>query len=211
MSPPEQRHNNINNTNHGTTDLQATKRRCIYENKKYNNQINNGTRKKIKETLSIKNRQGNDSIIKQVKDTSLVTKNDRSTNRHHGIAVNITTTTNQADEVSFNNQSSSSSLCVMEAPNTQIENKVSENITDINNAHAILEVIGSTVVTPRTMESTITSNSTNYKNWHDEHGGLITVESKKQQVRIYTRENLFKKVKFITADKELDYIGKFSP
>ena len=63
----------------------------------------------------------------------------------------------------------------MEAPNTQNENKVSETITDINNAHAILEVIGSTIVTPRTMESTITSNSTNYKNWHDEHGGLITV------------------------------------
>ena len=121
MSTPEQQHNNINNTNHGTTDLQATKRWCIYENKKYNNQINNGTRKKIKETLSIKNRQGNVSIIKQVKHTSLVTKNDRSINRHHGIAVNITTTTNQADEVSFNNQSSSSSLCVMEAPNTQIQ------------------------------------------------------------------------------------------
>ena len=61
------------------------------------------------------------------------------------------------------------------------------------------------------MESTTTSNNTNYKNWHDKYGGLITVESKKQQVRIYTRENLFKKVKFITADKELDYIGKFSP
>ena len=94
----------------------------------------------------------------------------------------------------------------MEAPNTQIENNVKENITDINNAHAILEVIGSTVVTPRTMEITITSNSKNYKNWHDEYGRLIIVESKKQQVRIYTRENLFKKVKFNTADNELDYI-----
>ena len=29
MSPPEQQHNNINNTNHGTTDSQATKRRCV--------------------------------------------------------------------------------------------------------------------------------------------------------------------------------------
>ena len=135
MSPLEWRHNIINNTNHGATDLQVTKRQCVYENKKYDNQINNGTRKKIKETLSAKNRQGNDSIIKQVQDTSLVTKNDKSTNRHHGIAVNITTTTNQADEVSFNNQSSSSSLCVMEAPNTQNENKVSENITDFNKAN----------------------------------------------------------------------------
>ena len=67
MSPPEQRHNNINNTNHGTTDLQATKRWCIYENKKYNNQINNGTRKKRKKTLSAENRQGNDSIVKKLK------------------------------------------------------------------------------------------------------------------------------------------------
>ena len=46
MSPPEQRHNIINNINHGTTDLQAAKRRCIYENNKYNNQIHNGTRRK---------------------------------------------------------------------------------------------------------------------------------------------------------------------
>ena len=81
----------------------------------------------------------------------------------------------------------------MEAPNTQIESKVSENINDFNNAHAILEVIGSTVVTPRTMESTITSNSTNYKNWRDEHGGLTTVEATKQQVRIYTRETYLRK------------------
>ena len=48
MSPLEQRHININNTDHGATNSQATKRRCIYENKKYNNQINNGTRKKNK-------------------------------------------------------------------------------------------------------------------------------------------------------------------
>ena len=123
MSPPEQRHINIKNTNHGATDLQATKRRCIYENKKYNNQINNGTRKKIKGTQSTENRQGNDSIIKKVEDTSLVTRNDKSTNRHHGIAVNITTTTNQADEVSFNNQSSLSSLCVMEAPIPKLKTK----------------------------------------------------------------------------------------
>ena len=58
--------------------------------------------------------------------------------------------------------------------NSQIENKVSENITDINNAHAILEVIGSTVVTPRTMESTITSNSTNYKT------GMMSMEDSSQ-------------------------------
>ena len=174
MSRPEQRHNIINNTDHGTTDWHVTKRRCVYENKKYDNQINNGTRKKTRETLSIKNRQGNDSIIKQVKHTSLVTKNDRSTNRHHGIAVNITTTTNQADEAGFNNQSSSSSLCVMEAPNTQNENKVSENINDINNAYAILEVIGSTVLTLWTMESTITNNSTNYKT------GVMSMEDSSQ-------------------------------
>ena len=37
MSPPERRHNIINNTDHGTTDLQVTKRRCVYENKKYDN------------------------------------------------------------------------------------------------------------------------------------------------------------------------------
>ena len=80
MSPPEQQHNIINNTDHGTADSQATKRWCVNENKKYDNQIDNGTRKEIKETLSNKNGQVNDSIIKQVKDTSMVTKNDRSTN-----------------------------------------------------------------------------------------------------------------------------------
>ena len=63
----------------------------------------------------------------------------------------------------------------MEAPNTQNENKVSENITDFNNANAILEVIGSsTVVPPRTMESTITSNSTNYKT------GVMSMEDSSQ-------------------------------
>ena len=70
------------------------------------------------------------------------------------------------------------------------------------------EGIIDSILTPKTMESSITSNSKTYQNWRDEHGGIITLESKKQQVRRYVRDTLFTKVKFITADKELDFSGK---
>jgi hypothetical protein len=44
-----------------------------------------------------------------------------------------------------------------------------------------------------------------YKEWRAQQGNMVSLEEQRRNVQRYVRNKLFQKVKFITADDELDY------
>ena len=50
--------------------------------------------------------------------------------------------------------------------------------------------------------------SKDYIDWRTSKGSIVTIDKEQRGVITFVCENLFSKVKFITSDGELDYIGK---
>ena len=178
-----------------------------------NNQSSqNGT---VREERSLKKSKGsNDSYnhdddLDQTGETfqqghrAITSSNTKRNNSNMVAVVNVTTNNSNIQPTNILSSSHTSSVLCDRSISTNERSSITNEDEHLPN-----EGIIDSILTPKTMESSITSNSKTYQNWRDEHGGIIMLESKKQQVRRYVRDTLFTKVKFITADKELDFSGK---
>ena len=83
--------------------------------------------------------------------------------------VNVSTSNSTIHEEVLSISQDSSSLYHISNPSNVLSSNTNDEIFP-------KQSVNDSVVTPRTMESTISSNCKRYKIWRDEHGGVITFE-----------------------------------
>ena len=108
-------------------------------------------------------------------------------------------------------QPRSVSVSVVTANTKHSSNDTASSLTHEDHENAQLGQLGNnksggSVTDNRSNSSSVKQDK--YTKWLMDQDGMIQVDQLKRQVQTYVRETLFTKVKFITDDSELEYVGK---
>jgi len=149
--------------------------------------------------------------------------NNNNSNNNHNHKENVKGSSNNNNSKNNNNdnnddnsnkqvnksnvqQPRSVSVSVVTANTKHSSNDTASSLTHEDHENAQLGQLGN-----NKSGGSVTDNRSKqdkYTKWLMDQDGMIQVDQLKRQVQTYVRETLFTKVKFITDDSELEYVGK---